>query len=250
MKGEKLKLERPLVVIDLETTGLDTSKDRIVEIAAIKRMPDGEEIVKCRLINPTIPIPKEASEIHGITDEKVKNEYTFKQLAPSIALFIDGCDIAGYNSNHFDIPLLLHEFERAGIYGAFENVHLIDIYKLYSKFNPRTLEVAFAEYCGKKLDAHSAKNDALATLEVFEKMLAEHSDEIQDKSMGAIAELTGGAKNLDVLGWILQDEQGNAVFGKGKHKGKKVLEHQNYCEWILKNDFTENTKAVIRKIFK
>ena len=250
MKGEKLKLERPLVVIDLETTGLDVQKDRIVEICVVKRFPDGKQEVKTRLINPTISIPKEASEIHGITDEKVKNEPKFKDLAASLGAYIDGCDIAGYNSNKFDVPMLLHEFERAGIYGAFENVNLIDVYKLYSKFNPRTLEVAYADYCGKKLDAHNAESDAIATIELLESMVSEHSHEISDKSIQGLAAFTGEEKKLDVLGVILENKDGEAVFSIGKHKGKRLKDNRSYCEWMLKSNFSQNTKDAIIKVLK
>ena len=250
MKGEKLKLERPLVVIDLETTGLDVQKDRIVQICVIKRFPNGKQEVKTRLINPTISIPKEASEIHGITDEKVKNEPKFKDLAASLGSYIDGCDVAGYNSNKFDVPMLLHEFERAGIYGAFENVTLVDVYKLYSKFNPRTLEVAYADYCGKKLDAHNAESDAIATIELLESMVSEHSHEIGDKSLKGLSEFIGEGKNIDILGVIKEGENGEAVFAIGKHKGKRLKDNRSYCEWMLKSNFSQNTKDAIVKVLK
>ena len=249
MKGKKLKLSRPVVTIDIETTGLDVQNDRIVEICVIKREPNGKEIVKTRRLNPTIPIPKQASDIHGITDEMVKGEKTFKEISASLGLFIDGCDVVGYNSDRFDIPLLLHEFERAGIYGAFENVNFVDVFKIYAHLNPRTLDVAYADYCGKSFESHSAENDAKATIELLEAMAAEHGTEIGE-TVEELSKIGSNLKKLDILGVVLENKNGEAIFGIGKHKGQKLLENQSYCEWILKSNFTENTKTVIRKVFQ
>jgi DNA polymerase-3 subunit epsilon len=205
MKGKKLKIEKPLIVFDLETTGLSPQNDRIVEICVIKKHPGrkGDE-VKTRLINPGVIISEEVMAIHGITNEKVKDCPTFKQVARGLADFIKGCDVVGYNSNYFDVPFLLAEFERAGVMDAFQDVEFIDVYNLYAKFNPRTLVAAYASYCGKSLDAHKAEADAIATFEVLEGILNEHHGEIEDESVKGLSELSKRKKGLDILGVVIQ----------------------------------------------
>jgi len=251
MKGKKLKIKRPLIVFDLETTGLSPQNDRIVEIAVIKKHPGRKkDEVKTRLINPGCPIPEEVVAIHGITDEKVKGAPTFKQVAKGLAEFIKGCDVVGYNSNRFDVPFLLAEFERSGVMDAFKDVEFIDVFNLYSKFNPRTLEAAYASYCGKRLDAHKAEADARATFEVLEGILNEHHGEIKDETVSGLAELSKKKKGLDILGVVIQSERG-PVFSIGKHKGSLVSDCRPYCDWLINvSDFSANTKAVVRGILK
>lgn len=251
MKGKKLKIKKPLIVFDLETTGLSPQKDRIVEICVIKKhVGRKKDEVKTRLINPGITIPEEVIDIHGITNEKVKDCPTFKQVAKGLAEFIKGCDVVGYNSNRFDVPFLLAEFERAGIMDAFEDVDFIDVYNLYSHFNPRNLATAYASYCGKKLDAHKAEADAKATFEVLEGIINEHHGEIEDESVSGLAGLSKKGDAIDILGVVVKSERG-PIFSIGKHKGKLVGEDRSYCDWIINvSDFSENTKNVVRMILK
>lgn len=253
----KIKLTRPVVIFDLETTGLDAANDSIVQMALIKQFPgtDKKPIRVMRYVNPEREIPQEATDIHGITNEMVKDAKTFKEMSKGLADFLKGCDVIGYNSNRFDVPFLQHEFERAEIYDALDSVEFIDVFNLYCKFNPRTLEQAYADYCGKVLDAHKADADALATWEVLEAIIKEHNHEIEEENpdgptVDVLAQLSRKQKNIDIMGQIVEDAAGNAIFAFGKHKGKKVIDNRSYCNWMLKQDFTENTKNVIRKILK
>jgi DNA polymerase-3 subunit epsilon len=249
MKGKKLKIKRPLIVFDLETTGVNPREDRIVEICVIKKFPGRKkDEIKTRLVNPGRPIPKASSDIHGITDEKVKGAPLFMQIAASLAEYIKGCDVVGYNSNRFDVPFLLTEFERAGINDAFKGVEFIDVFNLFCKFNPRTLEAAYASYCGKKLNAHKAEEDAKATFEVLEGIINEHDGEIEDESIEGLAALSQRRKGLDILGIIAESPEG-PVFTVGKCKGLLVTECRDYCNWIIqKSDFSQNTKQTIKLI--
>ena len=252
MKGKKLKLTRPLVTFDLETTGLNPKTDRIVEICIIKRFPDArkKEIVKTRKINPGRPIPEEVSKIHGIYDKDVKACPYFQDVAESLAELIKGCDFVGYNSNRFDVPFLLAEFERAGIYDALEGSKFIDVFNIYCKFNPRTLSAAYSEYCGKSLKAHQAEEDARATLEVLEAMINEHDHEIEDDSVNGLANLSEKKNAVDILGVIVKSPKG-PVFSIGKHKGELVSENRSYCDWLINvSDFSYNTKKVVEMILK
>lgn len=247
-----IKLKRPLITFDLETTGLNPRTDRIIEICIIKSYPDGrkKDEVKTRKINPGRPIPEIVTEITGIKDEDVKDAPRFHQVADSLAELLKGCDVCGFNSNRFDVPFLLHEFERAGIYDALDEVNLIDVFNLYCKFNPRTLEAAYREYCNKSLDAHKAEEDAKATLEVLNAILKDHAEEIEDNSIEGLAKLSKRSENVDLLGVVVKSERG-PVFAIGKHKGELVSECRSYCDWILTaSDFSENTKTVIAKILK
>ena len=168
-KMKKLNLKKPIVFFDLETTGVEVAKDRIVEIGIVKLFPDGTRESKVRLINPTIPIPEEAAEVHGITDDKVKGEPTFKQLAKNLHAYLKGCDLGGYNSNRFDVPLLVEEFLRCGIEFPEPTTNMIDVFKIFTINEQRTLEAAVKFYCDKDLeDAHSAEADINATIDVFE----------------------------------------------------------------------------------
>ena len=252
----KIKLTRPAITFDLETTGLDQANDRIVQLAIIKEFPgtNKDPIKVMRYVNPEQPIPKEAADIHGITDEMVKDAKTFKEMAPGIAKFVKNCDVIGYNSNRFDVPFLQHEFERAGIFDALDGCEFIDVFNLYCKFNPRTLEQAFADYCGKKLDAHKADADALATREVLDAIIKEHYEEIEEENpdgptVDVLAQLSRKQKNIDILGVIVENPEGVPVFAIGKHKGQPVKNHRSYCNWIIeKGDFSHNTKNVVKQI--
>lgn len=251
-----IKLKRPLIVFDLETTGLDFQKDRIVQIAIIKKFPgtNKKPLEVVRYVNPGFKIPPEVTAIHGIKDDDVKDAKTFKEMAPGIAKFIKGCDVVGYNSNRFDVPFLQSAFERAEIYDALNDVEFIDVFNLYCKFNPRTLSQAYADYCGKHLEAHKADADAKATIEVLEAIIDEHKDEIkahnlEGPTVKTLAEMSQKTKKIDILGRIVENEKGEAVFSFGKHKGKAVTSQRNYCKWLLDNDsFTVNTKETIKQI--
>lgn len=252
MKGKKLNINKTVVTFDLETTGLNAQTDRIVEIAVIVKHGDKrkKDFIKSRLINPGRPIPEETTAIHGITDEKVRDQPTFHDVAESLADIVRGNVIVGFNSNRFDVPFLLAEFERAGIYDAFEGCQFIDVFRLYKKFNPRTLANAYSEYCGKSLDAHKAENDALATFEVLEAMVSEHDDEIEDNTLDGLSNLTSDNKNVDILGVIVEGPKG-PVFNVGKHKGQLVAECRSYCDWLVnKSNFSEDTKKHVVRILK
>ena len=224
----KLNLKRPIIFFDLETTGVDTAKDRIVEISMAKIMPDGEEIVKTRKLNPEMHIPEEATAIHGITDEDVKDCPTFAQVAKSLEQFIRGCDFGGFNSNRFDLPVLVEEFLRAGVDVDFKRRKFIDVQNIFHKKEQRTLVAAYKFYCDKDLDdAHSAEADKLA-------------------------EFSTRAETADYAGRILFNEKGEEVFGFGKYKGRSVEEvfrmEPSYYAWMMNGDFPLYTKKVITEI--
>ncbi len=247
----KLKLKRPIVFFDLETTGVDTSKDRIVEISMIKVMPDGEEITKTRLINPGMPIPPSATAIHGITDEDVKDCPTFAQIAKSLEQFIRGCDFGGFNSNRFDLPLLVEEFMRAGVDVDFKRRKFVDVQNIFHKKEQRTLIAAYKFYCDKDLtEAHSAEADTRATYEVLQAQLDKYLD--LENDIDALAEFSARGETVDYAGRIVYDEKGVEVFGFGKYKGRSVCEifslEPSYYDWMMKGDFPLYTKKVITEL--
>ena len=247
----KLNLKRPIVFFDLETTGVDTAKDRIVEISMVKVMPDGEEIVKTRKINPGIHIPEEATAIHGITDEDVKDCPTFAQIARSLEQFIAGCDFGGFNSNRFDLPMLVEEFMRAGISVDFKRRRFVDVQNIFHKMEQRTLVAAYKFYCDKDLtNAHSAEADTLATYEVLLSQL-ERYEELQN-DVDFLAEFSSRSQNVDFAGRIVYDDKGVEVFSFGKHKGRSVAEvfriEPSYYSWMMNGDFPLHTKKVITAI--
>ncbi len=249
---KKIKLKRPLITFDLETTGLNPRTDRIIEICIIKTFPDGrkKDEIKTRKINPERMIPEIVTKITGIKDADVKDAPKFYQVADSLAELLKGCDVCGFNSNRFDVPFLLPEFERVGIYDAFNDVNLVDVFNLYCKFNPRTLAASYREYCGKELDAHKAEEDAKATLEVLNAIVNDHSEDIEDASIEGLAQLSKRKENIDVLGVVVKSERG-PVFAIGKNKGQLVADCRSYCDWILTaSDFSANTKRVIEMILK
>lgn len=247
----KLKLTRPLVFFDLETTGTNISHDRIVEISVIKLMPDGRIFEKTRRINPGMPIPAEATAVHHITDADVASEPTFAQIGRSLAQLLDGCDIAGYNSNRFDIPLLDQEFERAGIDFDISRARFIDVQTIYHKKEPRTLVAAYRYYCDKNLEeAHSALADTRATMEVLLAQLERYDD--VPNEVGALSEYASNNRNVDLMGRLIYDDQNREVINFGKYKGKLAEEvlasDPGYYSWIMQGDFANNTKNAFTRI--
>lgn len=248
----EINVKNPLVFIDLETTGIDVINDRIVEISAIKIMPNGKKEIKTRRVNPTIPIPAEASAVHGISNDDVKNEPTFKEIARSLAQFLEGCDLAGFNSNRFDFPLLAEEFLRADVDFDFRKRKFIDVQTIFHKMEKRTLEAAYRFYCEKDLEgAHSAEADANATLEVLMAQLDRYSDLKNDVEF--LAEFSTHNQNVDFAGRIIYDEKGKEVFNFGKHKGKPVEEvfesEPSYYTWMMNGDFPLYTKKILTSIY-
>lgn len=247
----QLNLKRPIVFFDLETTGVDTARDRIVEISLVKVMPDGREIVKTRRINPGMHIPAEASAIHHITDEDVKDCPQFAQIAKSLAQFLEGCDFGGFNSNRFDLPVLVEEFLRSGVDVDFKRRRFIDVQNIFHKMEQRTLVAAYKFYCDKNLEeAHSAEADTLATYEVLKAQLDRYPELQND--VAALAEFSTRDKTADYAGRILINEKGEEVFGFGKYKGRKVEEifdsEPSYYAWMMNGDFPLYTKKVITEI--
>ena len=247
-----LKLKRPIIFFDLETTGVDTSLDRIVEISMVKIGVDGSKQVKTRRINPEMHIPEEATAVHGITDEDVKNEPTFKQIAKSLAQFIEGCDFGGFNSNRFDLPVLVEEFMRAGVDVDFKRRKFIDVQNIFHKKEQRTLVAAYKFYCDKDLEnAHSAEADTLATYEVLEAQIERYGD-IGD-TVEALAEFSTHFESADFAGRIAYDDKGAEVFTFGKYKGRRVedilRDEPSYYTWMMNGDFPLYTKKVLTEIY-
>lgn len=247
----KLKLSKPIVFFDLETTGINITKDRIVEIAILKVFPNGNEESKRWLVNPEIEIPKEASDIHGITNEQVVTEPTFKELASQITEMIKGCDLAGFNSNRFDIPLLAEEMLRVDMDFDMKNRLAVDVQVIFHKKEQRTLGAAYKFYCEKNLeDAHTAMADTVATYEVLKAQLDKYDD--LENNIEFLEEYSHHKKNADFANMIVFDKDGDECFNFGKHKGKKVtmvLEKEpGYYNWIQNADFPRYTKKVLTAI--
>lgn len=248
----KLNLKNPIVFFDLETTGVNINIDHIVEICYLKVYPNGNEEAKTLRINPEMHIPEEASAVHGIYDDDVKDCPTFKMVAKNIAKDFEGCDIAGFNSNRFDVPLLVEEFLRAGVDIDITKRRFIDVQVIYHKMEQRTLSAAYKFYCGKNLeDAHSALADTKATYEVLKGQLDMYGDKLKN-DVGFLSEMSSFTKNVDFAGRIIYDENGVEVFNFGKYKGMPVREvlkkDTGYFGWIMNGDFTLNTKNVLTKI--
>ncbi len=246
-----LKLTKPLAFLDLETTGLNIASDRIVEISVIKIMPNGDKDIKTKLINPTIPIPAEVTLVHGITDDDVKDKATFKEVAQELLDFISDSDLAGYNSNKFDIPLLAEEFLRAGVDFDVKTKKLIDVQNIFHKMEKRTLAAAYQFYCDKELkDAHSAEADTMATFEILDAQIARYKDLKPDTDF--LSEFSQMTNNADLLGRIVYNKNGVESFNFGKHKGKTVLEilerEPGYYSWMMHGDFPLYTKKVLQEI--
>lgn len=248
----KLKLKNPIIFFDLETTGLDIANDRIVEICYIKVEPNGNEEARTMRINPECHIPEACTAVHGITDEDVKDCPTFKQVAAQLAQTFKGCDLAGYNSNKFDIPLLVEEMLRAGVELDLSKRKMVDVQNIYHKLERRTLIAAYKFYCQKDLEnAHSALADTRATYEVLEAQLDHYPDELQN-DIEFLAEYSRRDKNVDFAGRLIYDEQGNEVVNFGKYKGRMVKDvfatDPGYYGWIMQADFTQNTKQVFTQL--
>lgn len=248
----KLKLNRPIIFFDLETTGIDIVRDRIVEISMVKLFPDGSKDIKTRRINPLMPIPASATAVHGISDEDVKDCNTFAQIAKSLAQFMEGCDMAGYNSNKFDVPMLQEEFLRVGVGVDFSKRKFVDVQTIFHKMEQRTLTAAYKFYCGKVIEnAHSAEADTLATMEVLFGQLDKYESELE-ANVDFLAEFSKQNRNVDFAGRIVLNDQDRAVFNFGKHRGVAVedvfAKEPSYYDWIMKGDFTLDTKQVATRL--
>ena len=248
----KLNLKNPLVFFDLETTGINIATDRIVELCYIKVYPNGNEESKSMRINPEMHIPEASSAIHGIYDEDVKDCPTFKQIARELANAIEGCDLAGFNSNRFDIPMLAEEFLRAEVDFDMTRRKFIDVQNIYHKLERRTLSAAYKFYCGKDLEnAHSALADTQATYEVLQAQLDKYPNELQN-DMQFLADFSRMSNNVDFAGRTVYNEQGVEVFNFGKYKGMPVTEvlqkDSGYYGWVMQGDFTRNTKQVLTQL--
>jgi DNA polymerase-3 subunit epsilon len=247
----KLNLKNPIVFFDLETTGTNINADRIVEICYLKVYPNGNEEAKTMRINPGIHIPEASSAVHGIYDEDVKDCPTFKEVAKSVANDIEGCDLAGFNSNRFDIPVLAEEFLRAGVDIDMSKRKFVDVQVIFHKHEQRTLSAAYKFYCDKNLeDAHTAEADTRATYEVLKAQLDRYPDLQND--IAFLADYSSFTRNVDFAGRMVYDENGREIFNFGKYKGQPVVDvlrrDTGYYGWIMGNDFTLNTKAMLTKI--
>ena len=248
----ELQLKRPLVFFDIESTGLSPEKDRIVEISLIKVYSDGHEEVRTRRLNPECHIPEESTAVHGITDDDVRDCPTFRQVAKSLASMIQGCDIAGYNSNRFDVPLLGEEFLRADVEVDFSRCRFIDVQTIFHKMERRTLEAAYKFYCDKDLtEAHSAEADTRATLEVLKAQLDRYPEDLQN-DVEFLSSFTTQQRNLDLAGRFVYNEKDEVVINFGKHKGVPVAEvlkkEPGYYDWVMKADFPEDTKRHLTRL--
>lgn len=247
----ELNLTKPIVFFDLETTGINIAKDRVVEISILKVFPNGNEESRTWLVNPEIEIPKEASDIHGITNEKVVSEPTFKELAHNISELIKGCDLAGFNSNRFDIPLLAEEMLRAGIDFDMKGRVAVDVQVIYHKKEQRTLSAAYQFYCDKNLEnAHSAEADTKATYEILKAQLDKYDD--LENNISFLNEYSSHQKRADFAGFIMYNDNDEEIFTFGKYKNQKVADvlekDKGYFAWIQNADFPLYTKKVLTAI--
>jgi DNA polymerase III subunit epsilon len=262
----ELTLTRPLAVFDLETTGINVSTDRIVEVCVVKIMPDGTHDILTQRINPGMPIPKESTMIHGITDLDVKDCPAFKDFAPQLDKFLDQCDLSGYNAIKFDIPLLVEEFLRVGIDFSLMNRYIVDVQNIFHRMEPRTLKAAYKFYCNKPLEmAHSAEADTLATYEVLKAQLDLYKGQEYTDSDGltsqpvrnnikALHDFSFYTKNVDLVGHIVFNDKQEEVLNFGKYKGQPVeavfRKEPSYFDWMMKSQFPLSTKKVIQSIWK
>ncbi len=260
----ELNLTRPLAFFDLETTGTNVVKDRIVEISVLKVMPDGQTSSFTHLVNPGVPIPPEVTEIHGISNEDIADAADFATLAPSLNQFLENCDLAGYNSNKFDIPMLIEEFLRCGIQFDIKKRRLVDVQNIFHKMEPRNLKAAYRFYCGKELvDAHQAEADTIATYEILKAQIQRYEGkDYEDKDgniskpiqndVQALFEFSYNKNNADLSGHIGYNKGGKEVFNFGKYKGKLVEDvfkkEPQYFDWMMKADFPLSTKKTIQAI--
>lgn len=248
----KLKLERPIIFFDLETTGLTIGKDHIIELCYIRLEPNGCERAETLRFNPGMPISKESSDVHGITDKDVKDCPTFAEKAEELAKVFEGCDLAGYNSNRFDVPMLTEEFALCGIDIHIMEKNLVDVQNIFYKMEQRTLVAAYKFYCGKELEnAHSALADTRATLEVLEAQLDRYSETLRN-DISFLADFTRMFRGVDLACRFVFDENNIEVVNFGKYKGQAVRDvlrkDPNFRHWILQGDFTQNTKQTLERL--
>ncbi len=259
-----INLTKPLAFFDLETTGINIGTDRIVEISIVRVNVDNSTDILTKKVNPTIPIPLVTSKIHGIYDKDVADCPTFKELAGQLSKFIENCDLAGFNSNKFDVPLLAEEFLRAEVDFDLKNRKLIDVQNIFHIMEPRNLSAAYKFYCGKPLEnAHSAEADTVATYEIFKAQLKhyENTEVVDDKGnvtipvkndMAVLSDLTNRTKQADLSSRITFNEKNEEIFNFGKHKGKTVKEvfekEPGYYGWMMQGDFPLYTKKIITQI--
>ncbi|ANE49913.1 3'-5' exonuclease [Flavisolibacter tropicus] len=247
-----LQLKKPLAFIDIEATGTNVSTDRIVEIAIIKHLPDGNRTVKRKIINPQMPIPKNISEIHGITDEMVKDAPTFKQTAQEIKQFLDGCDLSFYNAYRLDMPILVEEFIRADVDFDMKNRKVVDVQKIFHQMEQRTLSAAYRFYCNKELDgAHGAEVDATATAEILSAQVDRYPQ--LGNSIDSIIKAVGDDTIIDFARRFAYNDKGEEVFNFGKHKGRTIADvlkaEPQYYDWMMKGEFPMNTKQKLTEIY-
>ncbi len=248
----ELKLKKPVVFFDLETTGINPANDRIVEISLLKIWPNGKELIKTYRVNPEMEISSKATEVHGITNEDVKNAPSFKMIAKELIDLLEDSDLAGYNSNKFDIPMLAEEFLRVGSNFDLKKRNFIDVMVIFMKKEQRTLEAAYKFYCNKELvNAHSAEADILATYEVFKSQLDRYSDIEND--MQSLAEFSSHNDNVDFAGRLVYDENKNVIINFGKYKGNQIEtvfeKDPAYYDWIQKGDFPLYTKKMFSELY-
>lgn len=246
-----IDLKNPLVFFDFETTGVNVSRDRIIEYCFIKLNPDSSSETKAGRLNPEMPIPAESTKIHGIVDEDVKDEPTFKQKADELNVFLKKCDFAGFNSNKFDFPMLVEEFLRVEKEFETEGRKFIDVQRIFHQMEPRNLIAAYKFYCEKDLtDAHNATADTEATLEVFKSQLLKYQQ--LEKNVDFLHKFSGQSDMVDLAGRMVLNEKGEPTFNFGKHKGKTVLSifktDPSYYDWMMKNDFPLQTKKVLTQL--
>lgn len=257
----ELRLTKPIAFFDLETTGIRVATDRIVEISILRQQIDGTVKIRTQRINPEMPIPPEVTLVHGITDEDVKDCPKFREVAHDLVHFLDNCDLAGFNSNHFDIPLLVEEFLRAGIDFELKGRRFVDVQNIFHRMEPRNLSAAYKFYCSKELEnAHSAEADTVATYEILKAQLdryegVEHKDRNGKISVPvvndirALSEFSFGSRSVDLIGHIVYNERNTEVFNFGKHKGKAVSQvlkdEPSYYDWMMKGEFPLSTKKVL-----
>jgi len=244
-----LTLNRPLVFFDLETTGTDIANDRIVEISLLKLFPDSHEEINTFLINPGIPIPAEATAVHGITDEDVADKPSFSALSEILLGILSNSDLCGYNLLKFDFPLLRMEFARNNVAFDTLGVNLIDPMRIFMKNEPRDLSAALKFYCNENLeDAHSAEADTIATKKILLAQIQKYDDVPNSVAELSAYSIEGQKRNADIAGKLIYNEANEIVYGFGKNKGKKVIDDPDYANWVLNKDFPEDTKAIIKRL--
>ncbi|MEY3342475.1 MAG: hypothetical protein RL090_159 [Bacteroidota bacterium] len=249
-----IALDRPLAFFDLETTGVTVGADRIIEFSVIRISKEGVRDDFHSKVNPGIPIPAMITQLTGISDADVKGMPSFQDIAPKLKEFLENCDLAGYNSNRFDVPFLVEEFHRVGIDFSLVGRRLLDVQNIFHKMEPRTLSAAYKFYCGKDLvNAHSADADTFATYEIFNAQMQRYED-LKGKDMDYLHKFTNMHNTVDLAGRLVYDENGREIVNFGKHKGKYVMDvfqaEPSYYDWIMRGDFSRDTKSVFEKLWQ